>query len=301
MGRLNRWVAIGLWLVAAHAATAQSNRQDIPFELYNGYLIVVKGSVGDLKNLSLVVDTGARHTVVDEWIAHKLHLKPIASVEQQAPGHIIAMKRVLLPQLSWSGGTVTALNSLTYDLSPLSSHLGIRIDMLLGLDVLKQSNFQIDFRSHRIHFGGIQEPENSVPMEPDLPYPIIEARINGQKVRLLMDTGSDSVAVLADRLPKANALPWTEGRGRDLKGALSFSRIYPPQVFLGDVEIHDAKVFLLPSMPETTIIDGNFSPNTLKASRIYFDFEHNRFGWDQLKSNRRAASSQGVASALSGW
>ena len=290
MGRLNRWAAMGLLLLAANAAAGQATGQEVPFELYNGYLIVVKGSVGDLKNLSLVVDTGACHTVVDERIAHKLHLKPLGSVDQTAPSHIVAMKRVLLPQLSWKGGTVTALNSLTFDLSPISSHLGIRIDLVLGLDVLKQSNFQIDFRSRKIYLGGLQEPENSVPLEPNLKYPIIEARINGQKVRLLMDTGSDGLAVLADRLPKENFLLLTGERGRDLKGAFSFSRIAAAQVFLGDVEIRDAKVFLLPPMPETTIMDGNFSPNTLKASSIYFDFAHNRFGWDQLKSNHRAAS-----------
>jgi predicted aspartyl protease len=283
MGRLNWILGIAIALVVAIPAVGQSKRQVVPFELYNGYLIVVKGSVGNLKNLSLVVDTGASHSVVDDRIVRKLRLKPVGSIEQLAANHVVAMSRVLLPELSWSGDTLTAFNALAFDLSPMSRHLGRRIDMVLGLDVLQHSSFQVDFESRRIHFGRNQQPENSVPFEPDVPYPVVEIHIDGRPVRLLVDTGSDSLAVLADRLPNASPLPRMEGRGRDLGGTVRFTRILAKQVFLGNIELRDAKVFLIPPMPESERFDGNLPPNMLGASKIYFDFERRRFGWDERK------------------
>lgn len=89
MGRLNLFIPLGILLVAAIPAEGQSKRQDSPFELYHGYLIVVRGSVGNLENLSFVVDAGAYHSVVDQWIAHKLGLKPVGSMEQLAANHVL--------------------------------------------------------------------------------------------------------------------------------------------------------------------------------------------------------------------
>ena len=72
--------------------------------------------------------------------------------------------------------------------------------MLLGMDILQQSGFQIDLESRKIHFGDDREPEYTVPLESDVPYPVVEIRIDGHLLRLLLDTGSDSLAVLAEPL-----------------------------------------------------------------------------------------------------
>src|SRR5215472_17814717 len=92
----------------AMPVAGQSERKDIPFELQNGYLIVVRGSIGKLKNLSFVVDTGSSRTIVDERIARKLHLSHLGSVEQLAPGHALEMRRTIVEELSWAGRTFKA-------------------------------------------------------------------------------------------------------------------------------------------------------------------------------------------------
>src|SRR5579864_4647596 len=111
MGQPKEVLALAVALAAAMPAAGQSQRRDIPFKLHHGYLIVVKGSIGKLRNLSFVVDTGSYRSILDERIAHKLHLKSSRSVEALAPNHIVTMDTVLVPGLSWGGGTMTSLST----------------------------------------------------------------------------------------------------------------------------------------------------------------------------------------------
>ena len=73
-----RWVTWRAVLLALSLAPcvvfADDNPNEVPFKLCRGYAIVVRGSVGNLKNLNFLVDTGAVPSVLDERIAQKLHL-----------------------------------------------------------------------------------------------------------------------------------------------------------------------------------------------------------------------------------
>lgn len=304
MRQVDRIVAFAMAMAMATAipSAGQSEPKDVRFQLQNGYLIVVKGSIGELKNLSFVVDTGSYRTVLDERIARKLHLRSARSAEDIAPNHILEMDGVLIPQLTWGGITVASLNALVFDLSPISRYTGIHEDLVLGLDILHQASFQIDFRSRRIHFGGNQEPENSIPFMPNVPYLIVETSIDGHSDRLLVDTGTDSLSVFADRLPNDGQLVRTVGMGRDIIGAFPFTRLAAKQVLLGNSEVCGAAVFSIPAIPESRF-DGSLAPRVLGASKIYFDFERWRFGWDKRKGHSDQCapfprSAESVASTL---
>ena len=120
MGQLKGILAFTIVLATALPVTGQSEGNDIPFKLHNGYLIVVKGSIGKLKNLSFVIDTGSYRSVLDERIARKLHLKSAGSIEELAPNHIVQMDSVLVPELTWGDATKTSFSALVFDLSPIS-------------------------------------------------------------------------------------------------------------------------------------------------------------------------------------
>jgi len=281
---LDRILAFTIALATVMPGAAQSERKDVRFQLHNGYLIVVKGSIGELKNLSFVIDTGSYRSVLDERIVRKLHLKSAGSVEDLALNHVVEMDGVLIPNLSWGGITVASLNVLVADLSPISRYTGIHEDLVLGLDILRQASFQVDFKSRRIHFGGNQEPENSIPFMPNVPYLIVETIIDGHSERLLVDTGTDSLSVLADRLPIERQSLRMVGVGRDIIGAFPYTRLAVKQVLLGNSEVCSAAVFSVPTIPESRF-DGNLAPRILGASKIYFDFERWRFGWDKRKGH----------------
>ena len=47
----------------------------LPFKLHRGFAIVVRGSIGNARNLNFLLDTGASPSVVDRRVAQKLHLQ----------------------------------------------------------------------------------------------------------------------------------------------------------------------------------------------------------------------------------
>ena len=47
----------------------------VSFDLYQGYLIVARGSAGTRTSLTFLLDTGASPTVIDTRLARKLHLQ----------------------------------------------------------------------------------------------------------------------------------------------------------------------------------------------------------------------------------
>ena len=50
-----------------------------PSQLYGGYTVVVQGSIADIPNLNLLIDTGAMSTVVDAGLPASSTSPAIAS------------------------------------------------------------------------------------------------------------------------------------------------------------------------------------------------------------------------------
>ena len=71
-------------IVVGDLTWAADSPNEVPFKLYRGYVIVVRGSIGGLKNLNFLVDTGAVPSVVDARIARKLHLRGQAGASRCA-------------------------------------------------------------------------------------------------------------------------------------------------------------------------------------------------------------------------
>ena len=57
------------------SATTHPQRLEISFELYNGHLVVVKGTVGPLNKVKIVVDTGKSPSAISKELAEQLGLK----------------------------------------------------------------------------------------------------------------------------------------------------------------------------------------------------------------------------------
>ena len=58
-------LALAALSLAAQLAVGENARNEVPFKLYRGYVIVVRGSIGNLKNLNFLIDTGAVPSVLD--------------------------------------------------------------------------------------------------------------------------------------------------------------------------------------------------------------------------------------------
>lgn len=66
--------ACGYLAAFAGFLSVEASTFTIPFQLHRGYLVVVKGSIGEI-SLNLLVDTGSATTVVDRQLREKLKLR----------------------------------------------------------------------------------------------------------------------------------------------------------------------------------------------------------------------------------
>jgi hypothetical protein len=165
-----------------------TTRSTLNFKLYRGYLIVVEGSVGELKNLHFVVDTSTSPSIADRRLVEKLGRRQ-DSGSVSVPGAIVGAGRAELRDVQVGPISAKSLSVLALDLSDLGRELGTRIDMLIGLDVLGQSSFSIDYRARHIIFGTPPSLPFSVPMESGPPLVSVMASLDGRDSRLLVNTG----------------------------------------------------------------------------------------------------------------
>src|SRR5206468_4731241 len=96
-----------------------------------------------------------------------------------------------------------SITGVVEDLTYLERSLGISLGGIAGLDILRASSFVIDYRRQKIIFGPIAASEKAVHFETQIPYLSVRARIAGQEVRLLVDSGTGGLLVYRNRLRAA--------------------------------------------------------------------------------------------------
>src|SRR5579862_603574 len=120
-----------------------SGNDELTFELVSGYLVIVDGSIGPLQGLRFVLDTGATHTAVSNKIADQLELQCVT-------GNVFNFDKVVntdwavIPAVQVRPIRASQVPAMITNLDYFKS-LGTHVDAVLGLDLLRQKNFSIDF------------------------------------------------------------------------------------------------------------------------------------------------------------
>jgi Aspartyl protease len=254
---------------------------EVPFELYQHHLIVTKGSIGRLNGLTLLIDTGTIPSIVDARIARKLqlHAEPstLISFGQQVP-----IKSAVL-----DGFSIGPLESgrVPAGVSDLSYFRRVRIDAIVGLDVLARRSFSIDYRDHVLRFALAGREDAVAPLELAWPFLTVGMTVAGQDVRLLVDTGSSDLVLFKSRVPAALAdTPWRGDKTvQYVSGAARLRRLELRQVGLGTHIWDKLTAWSLDRVPNGYLpsIDGVLGVMALGAQRVRFDFERNEFGWSR--------------------
>jgi Aspartyl protease len=252
---------------------------EVPFELYQRHLIVTKGSIGPLNGLSLLIDTGTIPSMVDVRIARKLHLQAEPSMFV-AFGQAVAIQSTVL-----NGFRIGAVQTgpVPAGVSDLSYLEGVRIDAIVGLDVLARTSFSIDYRKRVLRFSPSGQEESVAPLELVWPFVTVRMTIAGQQVRLLVDTGSSDLVLFKSKMPAAlSDPPWRGDKTvRYASGVARLQRLNLRQVRLG-VRVWDklpawALDRGLDGYPPS--IDGVLGVLALNCERVQFDFERNELAW----------------------
>lgn len=102
----------------------------------------MKGSIGPLQDLTFLIDTGATTTVVSPHVASKLKLKGKAA-RAAAYGKPLSIKTALIRRLSVGSVLFHAVPAVIPSVFSMPSDLQL-VDAIVGLTVLKRSNFTTD-------------------------------------------------------------------------------------------------------------------------------------------------------------
>jgi predicted aspartyl protease len=267
---------------ARDKGSTKGQRTEIPFDLYNGNLIVVKATVGSVKNVNVILDTGTSPTAINQVMADRLNLRGESGLLQTLNGTIPAQS-VMLPRIQIGPLHADSITGVVQDLSFLERSLGISLGGIAGLDILRSSSFAIDYRRQKIIFGPIAASQKAVHFETLIPYLSVKAKIAGQEVRLLIDSGTGGLLVYRNRLRTAveqlhidpNASISTAAGGgthvRWLSTEVSLEK--------GNLGARNVAIADVDSDPQYDF-DGLFGLATMGFRKVSFDLENGLFGWE---------------------
>src|SRR5262249_43566745 len=95
---------------------------EIPFQLYNDNLIVIKGSIGPLSGVNLILDTGTTPSAISKELAQrlKMHGKP---EPLQALSATVQTQSFILPSIQVGPVSASDIRVVIHDLSQLEHNL----------------------------------------------------------------------------------------------------------------------------------------------------------------------------------
>jgi predicted aspartyl protease len=247
-----------------------NQRDTVHFDLYRDYLIVVRGSAGPLKGLNFLLDTGASPTVLDRRVAEKLHLEQLPASIAVVGGSVEAAQATA-PILEVGPARRDNFHVLIEDLSFFQKALPVRIDAVVGLDLLGQGAFEIDYTARQIRFGPVPLLANSLPLRLQAGLPIVEAQVNHLSAHLMVDTGASSLVLFEPSAPR----PMRVSEVRPTPGTIGeFDRkqVWLPSLKLGEAEFGKEPAFLVRSRSDgAQDFDGLMSPAALGITKLAID------------------------------
>jgi predicted aspartyl protease len=251
----------------------------VPLRLYRGYLVVVKGKLGDLPQQNLLIDTGTAPSIVNRRVARDLNLQITQGRLAVLNNLRVPAGRAVLPSIEVGPIKVTDLPVMVRDLTTEEKNLGFPIGAVIGLDVLAKSDFRIDYEAGRLVFGAAPRDGFAVPLNSDSPLPIIDIRLNGQTVRMLIDTGAAGLVLFETRA--VNRIPvWQVAASRstsNLSGDFFVKEFTPGDIVIGGRQFVLRKAYLAADQPDAgRPFDGLMGVGALGFKSVAFDFENHR-------------------------
>jgi Aspartyl protease len=256
-------------------------KTEIPFQLYNGSLIIVKASIGTVKNLNMILDTGTSPSAISQELADRLKLRGKTESLQTLNG-TIQTQSLILPGIQLGPMVVGPIRVVVQDLGFMERSLGISVAGIAGLDILSSRSFTIDYRKKRIVFGPIAASAKTVRFETQEPFLTVKAIIDRQAVRLLVDSGTWGLLVYRNRLQtNLQQVHFDSNASISSPGGTTRVRWLRAGVLLGKDDLGARKVAIadIDSDPQNDF-DGLLGFAKMGFRRVSFDFENGLFGWE---------------------
>jgi predicted aspartyl protease len=285
-----------MFICAAASAQTTAREQILPLKIYGQHLIVVQGSIGSLQKRNLVIDTAAYPSVIDRELARKLNLSG-PKEELDAIDRTIPATAVVVPTVDIGPIHVTTVRSLVQDLSDVSRRYGVRIDALVGLDVLRRSSFRIDYGARKVFFGPVDPLPFSAPLELVDSKFCVELHAGNHSVRVLVDTGAEKLMLFGSHLPWLTSASDQARAFSNLGGSFVAHEVRLDMLQLGDITLGTEPVYVSKSRNIPFYAFDGFLA-TAQFRQVAFDFERGEFSWltkDRRLNRVRVASESSTA------
>ncbi len=150
-----------------------------------------------------LVDTGSSVTLVSPDLAKRYGVKDAPAPlnarlmhVESAEGGTVLLPATTLRRLELGDARFDDVPALVYDCAPLSAHLGVKIDGLLGFPLFRETLLTLDYPRSRV----LLNPADSAPLLPGvtIPFnngsktPLIPIRLHDTTFIALIDSGSDA-------------------------------------------------------------------------------------------------------------
>jgi len=263
-----------VWLSLSLSTCAQT----VPFELHQGFLIVSRCSVGDLRNLTAVVDTGVTETTLDLRVAKRLALT-MRREDATVGTRSAAVEAVSIPKIEFGPLRAEKLSGIAADLSPLTHKMGIRPDILVGMDLLGLSKFVIDYKAKTMVFGEVPLLKYSAPMVAEAHLLLLEAVVDGRGLRFQIDTGFNAILVYGGKL-RSSPLEGLDSPNSAFGIPLRARPSYIRELKIGTWRAKGITAYVTDEAPSGDPgFDGLLGPAALGVRRLAFDFENHTVSW----------------------
>jgi len=268
--------------MASGLSRGDSDQQVVPFNLV-GHMIIVKGSIGDQNDLAMMVDTGTTRTLISDELAKKLNLKA-KSKTVDAYGRKKSVKETDLKSLTLGRFRFKEVKANIGALPYSKSDRRIRIDALIGLDILKRTNLCIDYDSSLLVFGPIRHSEFRIPFYDRLPFIPVPIVIADQRLNLLLDTGAKDLILYESRVAGRLRLRRTGEKTRVVGvGGLeaSLERVIIRELQLAQLAWHNLSAYVLAGPAPETGPDGILGITGLSLKKLNLDFANKTISWER--------------------
>jgi hypothetical protein len=261
------------------APTRSSRVTELPIKLYEQYLIVIEGRIGNLDHQHLLLDTGTNPSMIDKRVAAKLGLQATPRTLSLFNKNVAA-ESVMLPDLEVGPMRRRDLPVMVADFSSTGRTLGTRIDGIIGLDVLGATNFTVDYSKRRILFHASAEA-HTAPFSAGQQFITVNLKNGARQLHLLLDTGTPDLVLFQSHLSGMD-YEWSAaiGSGHNISGNVGLGMIVLQQARLGTQEVGPQQASVVSTRKDIeSDLDGLLGVSCFHPKRISFDFERNLLAW----------------------
>jgi clan AA aspartic protease (TIGR02281 family) len=265
---------------AGDMENTKGQKTEIPFDLYNGNLIIVKATVGSVENVNFIVDTGTSPSAISTEMADRLRVRGETETLQTLNGHIQA-QIIILPHIQIGTLSADSIRVAVQDLSFMERSLGISLGGIAGLDILSTGSFTIDYRKRKIIFGAVASNAKQIRFETQVPLLTVTVKVEGQEVRLLLDSGTWGLLVYRNRFRTAQDLRFDPNAWISTAGGMTHVRWLRAGVSLGKENLGSRNIGIADIDPDPqNNFDGLLGFAKMGFRKVSFDFENGLFGWE---------------------